>query len=149
MTLGSDGEFKLWNSDVDWVHGHVPHELFSFKSPFDKIEKISISPDNLVVAAVRQNSLSLFGLAHRGQNFTFEKVFNSPIHQVEFDPVSNFVAVTGDKLVRIFENYVGWMARVTEFTKTIQVASNQTHVERLQGQIEDASKNIDRLKKLL
>ena len=79
----------------------MPHELFSFKSPFDKIEKISISPDNLVVAAVRQNSLSLFGLAHRGQNFTFEKVFNSPIHQVEFDPVSNFVAVTGDKYSNI------------------------------------------------
>jgi len=34
LTLGIDGHFKVWNSDVDWIHGHVPHELFCFESPF-------------------------------------------------------------------------------------------------------------------
>ena len=83
--------------DVDWVHGNPPQELISFSNTFGAIDSLVISPDNLVVAAPCMNNVTFFGLNNQSHSLVLEKMFNAKIEHLEFDPSSNFVAITGDK----------------------------------------------------
>lgn len=145
LSLAADNEFKLWNMDVDWQHGQPPQELFSFPNSFGAIQSLSIAPDNLTVALANENTATIFALSDPKINFSIEKMFNGKIQQLQFDPTSNLLAITGDKFVRIFENYVGWKARVLEYGKAMQLASNDTHLSRLKVQMAEAENTLAKL----
>ena len=49
------------------------------------------------------------------------------------------------RFVRIFTNYVGWKARVLEYGKAMQLASNDTHLSRLKVQMAEAENTLAKL----
>jgi len=74
--------------------------------------------------------------------YSIDNLFENTITKVEFDPTSNFFAVTGDRLVRIFENLTVWKSRLLEYEKEIQLVSNPVHKKRLEEQIVEANQKI-------
>ena len=49
------------------------------------------------------------------------------------------------RVVRIFHNLTGWKARLTDYKKTIQLASTAVHKESLKEQIKQAENKISEL----
>jgi len=99
----------------------------------------------MVVGLTHQNKLTVFDVNDRNNFSVISDIFESSIRHIEFDPSSDFVAVTGDKVVRIFHNLTGWKARLSDYKKTIQLASTAVHKESLTEQIKQAENKISQL----
>jgi len=145
ITLDANNEMKFWDMGQDWVNQQTPSQLISFKNTFGNPAKLAISTDNMVVGLTHQNKLTVFDVNDRNNFSVISDIFESSIRHIEFDPSSDFVAVTGDKVVRIFHNLTGWKARLSDYKKSIQLASTAVHKESLAEQIKQAENKISEL----
>ena len=66
-------------------------------------------------------------------------------HQAEIASYYVSVAEILFRVVRIFHNLTGWKARLTDYKKTIQLASTAVHKESLTEQIKQAENKINEL----
>ena len=58
---------------------------------------MSISPDNLTMAMAHYNKLTTFDISNVKTFNIIENVFSSSIVKIDYEPSSDFIAVTGDK----------------------------------------------------
>ena len=70
---------------------------FGLKYSFRNPAKLAISTDNMVVGLTHQNKLTVFDVNDRSNFSVISDIFESSIRHIEFDPSSDFVAVSGDK----------------------------------------------------
>merc|ERR1712142_11719 len=136
---------KFWDMGQDWINGQTPIQLNSFKNTHGNPSKLAISSDNHVIGLTHQNTLTVFDINDINNFSIVSDIFESSIRHIEFDPTSDFVAVTGDKIVRIFHNLTGWKARLSDYKKSIQLASTAFHKESLTEQIKQAENKINEL----
>ena len=66
-------------------------------------------------------------------------------HQAEISYYYVSVVKILFRVVRIFHNLTGWKARLTDYKKTIQLASTAVHKESLTEQIKQAENKINEL----
>lgn len=142
ITLDKDDLFIYWNMDVEWINSQPPTLISSFKNTFGNINRIVISADNHVIGVTQFARVTVFVVKKPEVFYSIDNLFENTITKVEFDPTSNFFAVTGDRLVRIFENLTVWKSRLLEYEKEIQLVSNPVHKKRLEEQIVEANQKI-------
>jgi len=77
-------------------------------------------------------------------SFLIRPAFAEPIKAVRIDSTSRFVLTTGDRVVRVWHNVPGFRAAVADLEAKLRRAGNATLRQRIQQQLDDAQRQLDR-----
>jgi WD40 repeat protein len=126
-TVSKDNTWKLWNTDVDYLHKQDPKCLYTGTLLYniETIGLIVLSPDALSTVISIDNRLMFFNLSneekkceqdienvHSGEiiemiiKYLYEQ-FLEPIRVLVMDSTGKYVASAGDRQIRVFHNVAG------------------------------------------
>ncbi len=114
-TLGKDGTWRLFRSDVEFERGQDPEQLQmgSFVAA-DQRSEVALSADAEVVAVAHRASVSLFSARSGDVVGHLDGVHScEDITCVLFDKEGRWMLTAGDRHIRVFHNVPGHQAKIT------------------------------------
>ncbi len=115
-TLGKDGTWRIFRSDVEFERGQDPEQLQmgSFVSA-DQRSVIALSPDAEVVAVGHRANVSLFSTRSGDVIGHLEGVHSSTdISCLLFDKEGRWLLTAGDRHIRVFHNVPGHRVKLCQ-----------------------------------
>jgi WD40 repeat protein len=127
-TISKDNTWKLWNTDVDYIHKQDPRCLYtgSLIQNIQDLGLIVLSPDALSTVISIDNRLMFYNLSneekkceqdienvHSGKiletlkRFFIWFIFLECIRTLVMDGTGKYVASAGDRQIRVFHNIAG------------------------------------------
>ncbi len=126
-SISKDNTWKLWNTDVDYIHKQDPKCLYTGKLLYniESLGLIVLSPDALSTVISIDNRLMFYNLSHdekkceqdienvhSGKRIPTLKRYSiefilEPIRVLVMDSTGKYVASAGDRQIRVFHNVAG------------------------------------------
>ncbi|CAF1266559.1 unnamed protein product [Didymodactylos carnosus] len=149
-TLSKDKTWKLYNTDVDYVHKQDAKCLYT--GTFDKINMIktgliALSPDALSCVIAIDSNLYFYNLGGTEKICEQEivDVHSESICSMIFDSTGKYLATAGDRQIRIFYNVANLKAMIDELSEKSKVTKQLSLKERIDEQIMDAREQLNKI----
>jgi len=146
-TISKDNTWKLWNTDVDYIHKQDPKCLYtgSLPSVIDSTGLIVLAPDALSTVISIGSRLLFYNLANEEKvcEQDIDNVHSEPIRVLVMDSIGRYVASAGDRQIRIFYNIAGLKGLIDDLTDKAHMAKQLTLKQRIEEQMNDARAKID------
>ncbi|CAF3425677.1 unnamed protein product [Rotaria sp. Silwood1] len=148
-TISKDNTWKLWNTDVDYIHKQDPKCLYTGTLLYniENLGLIVLSPDALSTVISIDNRLMFYNLSNEEKKCEqdIENVHSDTIRVLIMDSTGKYVASAGDRQIRIFHNIAGLKGLIDDLTEKAHTAKQLTLKERIEEQINDARSKIDKI----
>ncbi|RNA06630.1 transducin beta 2 [Brachionus plicatilis] len=137
VSVSKDKTWRLWDTKIEYERGQDASLLLTVPLDQKGPSLIAISPDSYSVA-VTVNTTLLFFNGLTGQcDEVIDNVFNDSICEISFSTDNNYLAVAGDRHVKIFRNITGHKTAIQDLKsqlKTVKTQSGKERIEQLIGQ---------------
>ncbi|CAF1371010.1 unnamed protein product [Adineta steineri] len=148
-TISKDNTWKLWNTDVDYIHKQDPKCLYTGTLSYN-IERaglIVLAPDALSVVISIDNRLMFYNLSKDEKKCEqeIENVHSESIRVLVMDSTGKYVASSGDRQIRVFHNIAGLKGLIDDLTEKAHTAKQLTLKERMEEQIHEARSKIEKI----
>ncbi len=119
-TLGKDGTWRLFRSDVEFERGQDPEQLQmgSFVSA-DQGSVLALSSDAEVVAIGHRSNVALFSTRSGDVIGHLDAVHTAHITCLLFDKEGRWLLSAGDRHIRVFHNVPGHKAKLTHLRSVL------------------------------
>jgi len=148
-TISKDNTWKLWNTDVDYIHKQDPKCLYtgSLLYNIENFGLIVLSPDALSTVISIDNRLMFYNLSNEDKKCEqdIENVHSEPIRTLVMDSTGKYVASAGDRQIRVFYNIAGLKGLIDDLSEKAHTAKQLTLKERIEEQIRDARSKIEKI----
>jgi WD40 repeat protein len=148
-SISKDNTWKLWNTDVDYIHKQDPKCLYTGKLLYniENLGLIVLSPDALSTVISIDNRLMFYNLSHEEKKCEqdIENVHSEPIRVLVMDNTGKYVASAGDRQIRVFHNIAELKGLIDDLADKARTAKQLTLKERIEEQINDARSKIEKI----
>ncbi|UJR23331.1 hypothetical protein I4U23_026345 [Adineta vaga] len=148
-TISKDNTWKLWNTDVDYIHKQDSKCLHTGRLGYNIQHSalIVLSPDALSTVISMDNRLMFFNLSKEDKTCEqdIENVYPENIRALVMDNTGRYVASAGGRQILVFHNIAGLKGLIDDLTGKAHTTKQLTLRERMEEQINDAREKIDKI----
>uniref|UniRef100_T1J8S9 Exonuclease domain-containing protein n=1 Tax=Strigamia maritima TaxID=126957 RepID=T1J8S9_STRMM len=125
-TISKDGTWRLWATNVEYAQGQDPFVLLNIQFPHTGPSIIALSPDARTVAVASEVSIYVYSGLTGKEEGQIENAHEANISSLLFDQENKLIISTGDKVIRIFHNVVGYRETIKDLEEKRRKATGST-----------------------
>jgi len=146
-TVSKDGNWKVWDIDVDYLKGQGSYLLKtgSFNPPTEGVSvHIALTPDTFTVALSVGRSISLYNTNTCNCEEVLEDVHPGNISSLIWYSDSRQLVSSGGRSIHVWHNPVGARASLEDLKTKLLKAKNDSMKERIEAQLKETKAYLEK-----